>query len=442
MLDTADGTNTIRAAESQHIVQCEAPGYATYEAIVQHEPPGSGRQLILLEPESRIEGRLKREQVASVQLAQQPHAIPQADRSEPDHGIGWEWFGRHRFDLPQFSGRERSAEIDDQGNFEFEGLVRGTYRLVITRGDGSLVLFEQLVVGTGSTTSLGFIDLEASSTLMGRVRVAAGRSPAGIALELDRGLTAGGAVPARSLTDANGNFAFEGVPVGTHRLGIAAPWSEYGGLRPLLVDVSANETQHVEWDLAPFGPRTVCISVDERGAPAAGVQLASADWDRRRHLGYADDVGQLCAELRPGHDTHVLALTEDLEPLGVLALGDGVAAPFESRASFTLACGSLLLRFDETLPWSADDRVELRLERADWPLSPLHFSLRQQPAGPQRGPALGDRNVLFPRIAAGEWSLTLHVHHRVSPQQEHSYVAHATVRVEESQRALCDVRFH
>jgi hypothetical protein len=304
------------------------------------------------------------------------------------------------------------------------------------------VLFEQLVAGTGTTTSLGFIDLEARSTLRGRVRVGVGRSPAGIALELNRGLTARGAAPARSLTDANGDFAFEGVPVGTHRLGIAAPWSEYGGLRPLLVQVSANETAHVEWDLAPFGPRTVCISASERGAPAAGVRLASADWDRRRHLGHADEVGQLCAELRPGHDTHVLALTEDEEPLGVLALGDGVAAPFESRASFTLACGSLLLRFEETLPWSADDRVELRLERADWPLSPLHFSLRQNPAGPQRGPALGDRNVLFPRIAAGEWSLTLHVHHRVSPQQEHSYVSHATVRVVESQRALCDLRFH
>jgi len=428
------------ASEGHHHVRCEAPGFAPFAAVVRHDAPDGGVQTISLERGSRIVGRATRERIRGVVLTLQPFFDARGLPRSPDD-IEWEWLWGYRYDVSLHFGVSRDVVVDDRGAFAIEDLADGTYRLLITRTDKSLVMLEEIGVADAVTKDLGFIDLDATGSIVGRVRIdRVARTQ--VVLELDQQARQhAGQPPIEIAPDADGRFAVADVPVGTHRLGATVRAVSHSPVRPLLVTVSAGETSRVDWNLEQLLSRPTCVRVERNGMPAGAVRLVAARWEHHDDLGVTDEAGRACGQLQPAYE-NVLATSGTGVPLGLLDFAGRLAPPDHEEHELRLTCGRVLLRLDENLRYDESCGFRLHLQRDDGPIRRCDVSVPRPSSGPARdGEPVFDpvaRTLLLPQLAAGRWNLTA----LVSPPEALGYVALAEVEVADGLETVCELRFN
>lgn len=439
------GVHAAQAAEGHHVVHCEAPGYAAYEATVQHDPPGSGQHVISLARPGRIKGSVDLARIREIEIDRQPlTARTPFGNASPD--CDWSWSQGDRFDLSEMVG-VTIPEVDASGKFSFRDLRPGTYRLLVSRAEQDFLMYEGVVVGAGETVDLGFIDAGATGALSGTVRLAAGLSTAGLQVALYRRHPFLSVVHGRPLssavvqTDEAGRFRCERLAPGSHRLSIAPRAPGFAGISDLLVTVQPGETSHVELDLSRATVGPICVSASIDGAPAPGIEILPVEGASHGPASKTDEAGRVCADFDVSLHTHLLARAPSQLPLGLLELGDGHASTRLEQVDFALRCGRVRLKLLNLPLLDTSEEMHLRWTRRDWPLPACEMAIRLDERIVGIHVDVPQSSVSLPALATGEWTLLATVRHRASEHQTHESLARAKLVVEEGRETRCDLRF-
>ena len=131
-----------------------------------------------------------------------------------------------------------TVQTDAQGNYRFDGLPNGFYRVGFYDQTGKYALtfygndLEQPpMVGITGTTTVENINAELTpgGTIRGSIKRAAGENPADFRIYIrvisyNALQSFGGVLPFAQITsDVNGNFEIAGLPLGTYRIGALSP---------------------------------------------------------------------------------------------------------------------------------------------------------------------------------------------------------------------------
>lgn len=254
------------------------------------------------------------------------------------------------------------------GMFELPDLTPGVYTVVATGDAGSCtVLSPQLHFG--ETSDVGDLELVASGTILGQVRLASDIDPEGLFIEV---LDLAGIENAKLNDD--GSFRMEDVPAGirTIRQGALRQDMIMGGDTD--VHVPAGGSVRVTMDLTSFKIVPVRLLVEVDGEPVAGItaHLTDADiWPERRfgdgtekheaYLGKTSAEGLITAYCRArGVRMPVLHVNQ----WSVIAhpterFDMGLALPIDERIEFETARATVYLPESAALPRDGSLRFSL-----------------------------------------------------------------------------------
>jgi len=267
--DHPGGELRMPAASTSQELFVRAPGYAPAQLDVREDTPGSTRQTVALQAESRLAGRIvlgEKPVAALVQLEREAYARDGRPAQQLMLGAsspGW------RTDLSQFEGRERSHRCDESGTFEFGELSPGTYRLLITGSAGGEHWVREIRLSPPGRKDLGDVALPSGATIAGSVIMPAGASPAGLKVRLQ-----GASDRTQELGDT-GEFRLEGLAAGKYFLfwewrdEDKTGWSS-GDPRNTELVLAEGETQSVALDLRPFERASIEVRIRRNGRPLAG----------------------------------------------------------------------------------------------------------------------------------------------------------------------------
>jgi len=180
-----NGTVEVNALSGQQEVGILAIGYAPLEVAVAPDPGSSSVQTLRLVRGGTISGRLALQgrPLGNAELRLQGDRV-KVDPSLPDDED--EMFDENkRPDVSEFAGRKQQLAADSGGSIKIDGLAAGTYRLTISGDGAARRQLRGIVVKQTATTDLGLIQMEAGSTIRGRVVLGQGLSPVGLELLLD-----------------------------------------------------------------------------------------------------------------------------------------------------------------------------------------------------------------------------------------------------------------
>jgi len=441
--DHPGGKLTVPAATAYQTVGCFSPGYEYFHAAVEHDAPGSGTQVLLLERGARIVGRA--EGAVSVTLfgrGDEGWMAPWLKNDSPNFRFG---------ELTPYTHQAVTIELTHGPDFAFVDLRGGVYHVLVTRPDKSVIQFACMQVESGATRDLGEVDLRAKGSLRGVVRGADGRPAAGVELELDRMAAVHVAEERDSraesivrTTDTEGRFDFGEVRIGSHSIGLAPGSAMSGFERPWFFDVSAGEAREVVCTVKPYEQLELRVQVTQARAPVVGLRVCETyEWTTPRPFGLTDSEGEVEYVRDSYSDARVLALSALDVPLGIMDPAPAIAAPAESQAALhlPLSIGSLELRFGGSIPGTVSG-FTLRLERPDWPMHAIELPIAKLLRDPRCEFDPAARRLVIPEIAAGEWTLSASIEGADADIVRRAYLARTRVRVEESRRVVADLRIH
>lgn len=229
--------------------------------------------------------------------------------------------------------RRRSEPGTGPGEFEFEALPAGTFRVTVRAPNFLPQTVEQIVVPAGDAKDLGDVALDRGSFVTGAVVDAADNSPvvgAVVRLERGEGPADHGAVP-RSTSDDRGRFSLGPLRSGPAALRVTRP-----GFQILhLPEVQAPPRGLRDLGRVPLQRRAGAALSPEIGPAGPGIGIAPSEG---RYVVRVVAPGSPAADAGVPEGATILSIanypTEDLSPDDALALLQGEAG---SRATLQLA---------------------------------------------------------------------------------------------------------
>ncbi|MEM6672467.1 MAG: carboxypeptidase-like regulatory domain-containing protein [Planctomycetota bacterium] len=314
-------------------------------------------------------------------------------------------------------GRQRrvTAQSDaDTGAFAFDGLTAGTYRLYAAAEGGS-VSIAAVTVELGETNDLGDLELAASGTIVGSVRIPAEVDPNGLTIEVADVV---GIEPARLQDDLT--FRLDGVPAGLRTIRQGALRQDFMMGGDTEVNVPAGGEVQVTLDLTTFRIVPVSLLIELDGEPVSGVEVRLVDetfWPERRIPDFTEEVeayvGRTNAEGRLsayGRATGRRIPVLHIDSWSVIAhptarLDFALGQPIDERVEFETASAIVVLPDDVALPEDGSLRIAF-VSRDD---ERLRSSITIGFDGGEVDEAFGAaydadaRTWTLERIAPGEW---------------------------------------
>lgn len=316
-------------------VHVAAPGYARSESTVTLDAGSNDTQTIALVAAATIRGRATKEgaPVAGITVDVQREAfgadgrVVDSPRFPPKDVT---------YDVPVFSSAFPRQTTQADGQFEFTGLVAGTYALTLTDAERAETLVRSVQVAQGRVLDVGDVALVPGAIVRGRLVAPSDESPVGFRVQLSSGSPgdAANAFVFRSLRvdAAGGTFEFRGLTAGTYTIDWSRPdapddqtkFTRPGGLRFTL---APSETREVVLDASRSSPCKVDVLVMRAGAPAEGVNVVATVHATNPGLSGAPRDA-LTPKFGSGSDTRFLGTTN----------ADGrVSASIEGNVTFDLA---------------------------------------------------------------------------------------------------------
>jgi protocatechuate 3,4-dioxygenase beta subunit len=276
----------------KHTYVITAPGYGPARGEIVHDSPTTRRCLVRLSKGGSLLGRVtvdgKPVEDAQVILRETTLAELYEGPVEDENSAYWnEWEGPWEPFL--FDGRVRKWSSDAQGQFRFDSLEEGEYRLEILTSLGERRSLEPVVVQAGTPTDLGKIELLLAGTIEGRVLTPPGTSPAG----LDVSATVFD-VRRSTTTDSEGKFRIPLLPAGRAHVHVANRVGVLVWFPTQHLDLAADETKFLVLDASACAGATLSITARIDGKPAANLRVdlySSADGKRGATLHSTDKQG-------------------------------------------------------------------------------------------------------------------------------------------------------
>lgn len=174
-------------------------------------------------------------------------------------------------DVPAAGFRARTRTTSD-GGYLLEGLLPGSYRLIVDGGDVGLVGHEQIIqVSSGPPGRLD-LKLAAAPLVTGRVVGGDGRAIPGVMVRLERAsATSGGPEAEAAVTDDEGRFRVILVASGAM---VLTAWEPERGVASLPLDIAPSDRdRHFELRLGRGSSIAGQVRFED-GAPVAGASVA------------------------------------------------------------------------------------------------------------------------------------------------------------------------
>ncbi|MEZ6016305.1 MAG: carboxypeptidase regulatory-like domain-containing protein [Planctomycetota bacterium] len=265
----------------------------------------------------------------------------------------------------------RELRTDQGGEFRFDGLAPGTYRLDLSEGGRASRALEGLVVVGQEVRALGEIALDAGAALRVTVQTVAGDSPLGLIVEVaptpgdDPARAPRGAARALEVLRRDGVVELTGLSPGPHQVTLLRDGRRV--LRPIVqhVDVAPDAPASLTFELAGEAPAHLTVTVTDAltGEALVGAEVVLwAAQSRVASLG-ATDASGAARGLAPRGAGLAAEVSVDGLTLGRSAPFD-LAAGASLEVPVALRAGMLVLTCDGPGAVGDTARFELTLRAA------------------------------------------------------------------------------
>jgi len=350
----------------KHTYVITAPGYGPARGEIVHDSPTTRRCVVRLSKGGSLVGRVtvdgKPVEAAQVTLRETTLAELYEGPVDDENSAYWnEWEGPWEPFL--FDDRVRKWSSDAQGQFRFDSLEEGEYRLEILTSLGERRSLEPVVVRAGNPTDLGSLELLLAGTIEGQVLTPAGTSPEHLQIsatvfDVRRSTT----------TDSEGKFRIPLLPAGRAHVNVANRVGVLVWFPTQHFDLAADETKAVVLDASACAGATLSITARIDGKPAANLRVdlySSADGKRGATLHSTDKQGVESGWTAAMGEADVVFEAPSRMPVAWLPKAARLTPGAVVKLDLDLAVGQLAFEWPKLPPGEKLETVQIDGRRAD-----------------------------------------------------------------------------
>ncbi len=395
------GEVELSALPLEQVVRVSAHGFAPVELPVASDLGISSVQTVRMHAGAIVEGRVvdRGTPVTGVLVSIQRTYVGDDGSGKPAGSAPMDlslWLG----------GGRRSARSDTNGAFRIEHLPAGTWALSIRGESVEPRTVAVLTIAEDASIDAGTIETTPGASIVGRLIVPAGRSPARIFVQLDGN-------PAGRMSDDSGSFRFDGVAPGKHTISCQRNSLAATGDHSVEVELAAGEMKEITIDLTETLAAYVLVRVVRALVPVKEAQLAmdangsTVQW----HAGTTGADGMSEVECPPNRSVDLWVVGAAQTNLG--ATGTMTLAPEQHvERQITIVDGTFEIELPDTLAVPEDGWVEIGLRTNEG--RQFAFIARTRTSSGARDAEWTSRRIVVGSVPPAEYAVSARVHAQVS----------------------------